>query len=627
MFDYTTPHLGATLRTDGSCHFSVWSPSANTVQLCLKLPEKRYLPMQKTEQGYWHLTVPDIQAGTPYLYRINGAGEYPDPAARRQNDTVHGASEVVDSRYHWQDSGWFNRSLQDYVIYELHVGTFTQEGTFEAIIPHLDHLKELGITAIEIMPIGQFPGGRNWGYDGVLPYAVQNTYGHPRDLKRLVDACHERGMAVLLDVVYNHLGAEGNYLWQYGPYFTEQYKSPWGASVNFDGEYGDEVRRYFIQNAIYWLDEYHIDGLRLDATHALFDFSAVPFLEDLTASVKAWADRHNRRVYLIAENDRSDVKLLRSRDAGGTGLDGVWLDDLHHALHVLLTGENKGYYSDFTHFSQLAKVMREGFAFSGDYSPFRKRRHGTSSAGVPGYHFVVSTQNHDQVGNRMLGERLSLLTDFAGLKVAAGAVLWSPYLPMLFMGEEYGETAPFLYFISHGDPSLVEAVRKGRKEEFAYFGWQEDPPDPQAESTFERSKLNHDLRHQGRHKTLYEFYKTLLELRKTIPALSNFDKSALDVWGFEHERALFVFRRDNGDDVLIAYNFHTEVAVTLQPPTPEGRWRKRFDSADPRWQAENEPETCSAAARLDSSHRETITLPPKSFALYVRDLPLKPEGA
>lgn len=616
MSDYKSPRLGAAFLPDGRCQFCVWAPLAEQVELCLLMPEKRYLPMQPGENGYYSLIVSDVQPGTPYLYRLNGQGEYPDPASHRQTETVHGASEVVDPRFDWNDGPWFNLPLQDYVFYEIHVGTFTPEGTFDAVIPHLDRLKDFGITALEIMPIGQFPGGRNWGYDGVLPYAVQNTYGRPEDLKRLVDACHQRGVAVVLDVVYNHLGAEGNYLWQYGPYFTHRYQSPWGASLNFDSEHSDEVRRYFIQNAIYWLDEFHIDGLRLDATHALFDFSAVPFLEDLTASVKHWADRHNRRVYLIAENDRVDVKLTRSRDAGGTGLDGQWLDDLHHVIHVLLTDEKTGYYEDFTHFSQLAKIMREGFAYSGDYSRFHKRRQGTSSAGIPGSRFVVSTQNHDQVGNRMLGERLSGLTDFAGLKVAAGAVLLSPYLPMLFMGEEYGETAPFLYFISHGDPDLVASVRKGRKEEFAYFGWQSDPPDPQAESTFTQSKLNHDLRHEGWHSTLYDFYKTLLHLRKSIPALRNDDKYALDVWGFDHEKALFMHRRD---DVLIAFNFQREHSITLQPPTPEGRWRKRFDSADPRWQRPDQPETCSAVARLDSTQHETLTLPPKSFALYVRN--------
>jgi maltooligosyltrehalose trehalohydrolase len=624
MVDYTKPVLGADLREDGSCCFCVWAPQAQQIDLCLYTPEKRYLPMPPARNGYYTLTVPDIQPGTRYQYRLNNEGEYPDPASRCQTDTVHGTSEVVDPRYDWQDSAWFNLPLQDYIIYEIHVGTFTPEGTFEAIIPQLDRLKALGITAIELMPVAQFPGGRNWGYDGVLPYAVQNTYGSPQALKRLVDACHARGLAVILDVVYNHLGAEGNYLWQYGPYFTERYKSPWGASLNFDGEGSDGVRRYFIQNAIMWLDEFHIDALRLDATHALFDFSAVPFLEALATAVHEWADAASRRVYLIAENDRSDAKLVRSREAGGTGLDGQWLDDLHHCLHVLLTGEDKGYYADYIHFSKLAKVMREGFAYSGEYSVFHQRAHGTSSQQIPGYRFVVCTQNHDQVGNRMLGERLSVLTDFPGLKIAAGAVLWSPYIPLLFMGEEYGETAPFLYFISHGDPGLIDAVRKGRAAEFAYFGWSQEPPDPQSEETFQRSKLNHDLRNERWHKTLYDFYKTLLEMRKSIKALRTFDKSALTVWGFDHERALFMHRRDGDEDVFIAYNFHLDQPVSLLPPLPEGRWRKRFDSADPRWQAEGQPEQCSAAARLDSSEREMLTLPPKSFALYVRDLPIHP---
>jgi maltooligosyltrehalose trehalohydrolase len=626
MLDYTQPKLGATQSAEGEWTFCVWCPYADGVELHLLSPVERLLPMRHTEDGYYTLTLPDITPGTPYRYRIHREsdyGDYPDPASRQQVDTVHGASVVVDSRYDWKDSGWFNLPLSEYVIYELHVGTFSAAGTFEAIIPALDDLKALGVTALEIMPIAQFPGGRNWGYDGVLPYAVQNTYGDAKALRRLVEACHLRGMAVILDVVYNHLGAEGNYLWQYGPYFTERYQSPWGASLNFDGADSDEVRRYFIQNAIYWLDEFHIDGFRLDATHALFDFSAVPFLEDLTASVHAWADAHNRRVYLIAENDRADAKLIRAREAGGTGLDAVWLDDLHHSLHVLLTGEDRGYYSDFVPFDRLAKTLRDGFVLDGAYSHFHQRHYGTSSRGMIGSRFVVSTQNHDQVGNRMLGERLSALTDFPGLKLAAGLVLLSPYVPLLFMGEEYGETAPFLYFVSHGDAALVESVRKGRAAEFAYFGWRQELPDPQAEDTFMQSRLNPALREGGWHKTLYEFYRTLLDMRRTLPALRIFDKSSLDVTASEQDRVLLMRRRgaDPHDDLLIAYNLNLTQPITVQPPLTDGQtWRKIFDSAASEWQRADQPESASAADTLNTQQRAILILPPKSFAVYRRDI-------
>lgn len=611
-----TPPLGAVMLGSGECSFCVWAPHAQNVEVCLSASEKRYLPMQPIGDGYYALITRDAKAGDRYCYRLNGQGEFPDPASCCQPGTVHEPSQIIEMGFAWNDQTWFNLPLRDYVFYQLHVGTFTPEGTFDAIIPHLDRLKMLGVTTLQLLPIAQFPGGRNWGYDGVHPYAVQNSYGGVLGLKRLVDACHSRGLAIALDLVYNHLGAEGNYLGQYGPYFTDRYKSPWGASLNFDGEGSDEVRRYFIDNAIYWLDEFHIDALRLDATHTLYDFSAVPFLEALTSAAHEWADTHNRRVYLIAENDRSDVRLTLPPEIGGAGLDAQWLDDLHHALHTLLTGEDKGYYADYTHFHQLVKALREGFVFSGEYSPYRKRRHGTSSQGIAGDHFVVAIQNHDQIGNRMMGERLSALTDFAGLKVAAGVYLWSPYLPLIFMGEEYGETAPFLYFVSHSDPDLVEAVRQGRKAEFAAFNWHTDPPDPQAESTFQQSKLNHDLRHEGHHRILYEFYAELISLRKSISALHNPDKHALDVWGDNDAHLLYVHRRGRSDEVLIVYNLHLERAAQLAPSLPPGNWRKRFDSEDIRWREDGQPGVLAPATLTSGA---PLQLSPKAFALYTKE--------
>jgi maltooligosyltrehalose trehalohydrolase len=363
------------------------------------------------------------------------------------------------------------------------VGTFTPEGTFEAIIPHLDELRELGITAVELMPVAQFPGTRNWGYDGVYPFAVQNSYGGPEGLKRLVNACHGRGIAVVLDVVYNHLGPEGNYLWDFGPYFTDRYKTPWGSAINFDGPHSDPVRRLFIENALYWVTEFRMDGLRIDAVHGILDFSAYPFLEELASAVHEKAERLNRRVYVIAESDLNDTRVIRSRELGGYGLDAQWNDDFHHALHTLLTEDQTGYYQDFGRLGDLVKAFREGFVCSGQYSSYRRRRHGNSSRDIPAGCFVVFAQNHDQVGNRMRGERLSQLVCRERMKLAAGVVFLSPFIPLLFMGEEYGETAPFPYFISHSDADLVEAVRRGRREEFAAFGWSQEPPDPQIPMT------------------------------------------------------------------------------------------------------------------------------------------------
>ena len=406
---------------------------------------------------------------------------------------VHGPSEIIDPRFPWEDDSWNGLPLSKYLLYELHVGAFTPDGTFKAIIPYLDYLLNLGITAVEIMPVAQFPGSRNWGYDGVYPYAAQNSYGGPDALKRLINACHLRGMAVVLDVVYNHLGPEGNYLWDFGPYFTDKYKTPWGPAINLDGPFSDEVRKFFIENALHWVTDFHIDALRVDAVHGMLDFSARHFLEELADVVHEQGERLARRVYVMSEGDLNDSRIIRSRDVGGYGLDAQWNDDFHHALHALLTHERSGYYGDFGELRHMIKALRDGFVYSGEYSAYRKRRHGNQSADLPARRFVVFCQNHDQVGNCAMGARLTQLVTMEGLKLAAGTVLLSPFIPLLFMGEEYGETSPFPYFVSHSDQSLVEAVRKGRREEFKAFEWPGEPPDPQAESTFMSAKVDHSL--------------------------------------------------------------------------------------------------------------------------------------
>jgi len=600
--------LGAAMLDAHTCQFRVWGPLAESVDLILHTPETKAHAMQLVSDGYYELTLPGVPEGTQYTYRINGQREVPDPASRYQPGSVHGPSQVVSPHFDWTPVNWNNIPLRDYIFYELHVGTFTPQGTFDAIIPHLEYLRDLGITAIEIMPVGQFPGTRNWGYDGVLPYAVQNSYGGPWGLKRLIDACHRIGLAVALDVVYNHLGPEGNYLALWGPYFTDRYYSPWGQSLNFDGEYADGVRRYFIQNAIMWLDEFHIDALRIDATHALVDFSAVPFLEDLVASVHDWADQSGRRVYLIAEDDRRNVKVIRSQEAGGMGLDAQWLDDLHHCIHVHLTGQNAGYYEDYAEntLGLLEKCLRDGFVYSGQVSPFRKRRVGTSSRGIPGHRFVVCTQNHDQVGNRLMGERLAALTDFDGAKLAAGLVILSPYLPLLFMGEEYAKTAPFLFFTQFSDEDLIEAVRRGRAEEFAYFGATEaNMPDPDAISTFEQSRLNFALRSGGRHRQMLIFYRALIHLRQSIPALRNLDKDDMDVT--RHEAVIVMRRRAEESRALVVFNLDLAHPVEMNAPVTAGVWTLRLASSD----------AIDAPVTISPEIKAALRLPPRTFVVYV----------
>ncbi|HET7854191.1 MAG TPA: malto-oligosyltrehalose trehalohydrolase [Candidatus Methylomirabilis sp.] len=605
--------LGAIYLGNGQCKFRVWAPLADKVEVCLVAPRKRIAPLEKDAKGFHQALLDGIKPGTLFVYRLDEKRERPDPASRAQPRGVHGPSAVVDPAFAWQDRQWRSVPLEEYIIYELHVGTFTPEGTFDAIIPHLDTLNDLGITAVELMPVAQFPGERNWGYDGVYPFAVQNSYGGAGGLKRLVNACHQRELAVVLDVVYNHLGPEGNYLGDFGPYFTDRYRTPWGLALNFDGPWSDEVRRYFIENALYWIMECHIDALRLDALHAIVDLSAQPFLQELADAVHGEAERIGRRIYLIAESDLNDTKLVRSRELGGYGLDAQWNDDFHHALHTLLTGEQSGYYQDFGTLRHLVTALTDGYVYSGQYSHYRGRRHGNSSKSIPARKFIVCSQNHDQVGNRIFGERLSQLVDFDALKLAAAVILLSPYIPLLFMGEEYGEPAPFPYFVSHSDPTLIEAVRRGRREEFAEFAWQGEPPDPQDEATFLRAKLDHKLRCDGHNRVLHEFYRELIRLRKTFPALASLNKEQMEVTGYESQKVAFVRRWSGDDEVFTVFQFaDTQVSTTL--PVPEGRWRKQLDSSDERWQGGG----TSLPDQLKSTGEVTLHLQRKAFALFHR---------
>lgn len=570
--------LGATPAEGSQCEFLVWAPLAESVSVHVVSPEAGVLPLGKLERGYHYGLLDGIGPGSLYFYSLDGLRRRPDPASRFQPEGVHGPSSVVDRGFSWDDGSWSGTDLRNYVIYELHVGTFTPEGTFDAVIDRLDRLSELGITAVEIMPVAQFPGDRNWGYDGAYPFAAQNSYGGPEGLKRLVNACHLKGLAVVLDVVYNHLGPEGNYLAEFGPYFTDRYRTPWGTAINFDGPESDEVRRYFIENALYWVGECHIDALRLDAVHAIMDQSPRPFIQELAEAVHEKAAKLNRPLYLMAENDLNDARIVRPRDLGGYGLDAHWNDDFHHALHTVLTGEQTGYYRDFGQFSQLARSYREGFVYSGQYSIYRRRSQGSSTRDIPPHRLVAFSQNHDQIGNRMFGERLTRLVSFESLKLAAGSVLLSPFTPLIFMGEEYGETAPFQYFVSHSDPDLIEAVQKGRQEEFAEFRWSGKPPDPQAVETFRRSKLQENLRLKGEHEVLWRFYRELLRLRREFIASAR----TVEVLSYYEGKLVLIQLRSNARTAVVLFHFD-RMGHNVTLPWPSGTWLKEMDSAEKRW--------------------------------------------
>ena len=610
MPSFWTPRLGAVYLGDGRCRFRVWVSKRSKVELHLTAPEDRVVPMQPTGLGYFEATLDGVPPGARYLYRLDGDTERPDPASRLQPTTVHEPSAVVDPTFPWTDAHWHGLPLDRYVIYELHVGTFTPEGTFEAAVARLPDLVNLGVTAVELMPVAQFAGSRGWGYDGVYPFAPQNSYGGPAELKTLVDACHANGLAVVLDVVYNHFGPEGGYLQEFAHYFTDKYRTPWGNAVNVDGPKSDEVRRFLIENALYWVHEYHVDALRLDAIHAIHDESAAPFFLELVESVGRYATDLNRQVYLIAESDLNDVRVLRPPDLGGLGLHAQWADDFHHCVFTLLTDTDSPYHRDYNQFDLLVNAYQHGYAYTGQFCPSRERRHGNLPLNLPGRQFVICIQNHDQIGNRKFGDRFGALASFEAQKLAAGTVLLAPYLPLLFMGEEYGEPAPFQYFVDFADPGLADAVRKGRKEEFRMAGG-DDPPDPQAEATFRRSKLDPARRHHGKHKVLWEFYRELLRLRRGTAALRFPDRERMRVTPFPEHRALAAERWDGDAEAVVAMNFGgapAELRLTLTA----GTWERVLDSADGRWAGPGSP----SPAELVAASEVRLTLAPTSVAVY-----------
>jgi maltooligosyltrehalose trehalohydrolase len=530
--------------------YDVWAPDAANVEVAAG--GRRYAMTPAVRRGWWTAE----GEGADYGFVLDGEGPFPDPRSPWQPDGVHGLSRAYDhGRFAWTDGLWRGRPLTGSVVYELHTGTFTPEGTFDSAIQRLDHLVDLGVEAVELMPVAAFPGRNGWGYDGVALWAVHEPYGGPDGLKRFVDACHGRGLAVILDVVYNHLGPSGNYLGRYGPYFTDAHQTPWGPAVNLDRAGSDEVRAFIVENALMWLRDYHLDGLRLDAVHALRDDRALHILEELEVAVAGLRAQTGRELSLIAESDLNDPRLVTSREAGGYGLDAQWNDDFHHAVHAALTGERQGYYGDFGSMEALAKTLTRVFFHDGTWSSFRGRTHGrpVDPLRTPGHRFFGFIQNHDQVGNRATGDRISAALSPGLLKVGAGLLLTSPFTPMLFMGEEWGAGTPWCYFTDHVEPELARAVSEGRRREFATHGWaSEDVPDPQAPETFRRSLLDWDEREKPPHRELLQWYRALIALRRSCPELTDARLTEVSV---RHGDTWIVIYRGS---VRIAANFGAE---------------------------------------------------------------------
>jgi maltooligosyltrehalose trehalohydrolase len=592
--------------------FLVWAPGHGTVSVRIYAGgQETDHALEGRENGYFVGVVRDLGDAPDYRFVLADGTVAADPASRWQPDGVHGSSRGFDpSTFSWAMDGHLPRPLTETVIYELHVGTFTPAGTFDTAIGRLDDLVALGVTAVEPMPIGAFPGVRNWGYDGVFPFAAQDSYGGPVGFQRFVDACHQRGLAVILDVVYNHLGPEGNVLGSFGPYFTDVYSTPWGAAVNVSEAGSDEVRRYFIENALMWLRDFRVDGLRLDAIHGIVDPTASPFLRELTQAVDRLASEVGRSLTLIAESADNNPAVVSPALTGGLGFAAQWNDDFHHPLHVALTGEHDGYYADYTSLDDLARAFNDGFVFQGEHSEFRGRRHGAPSRSVPRDHFVVFAQDHDQIGNRAGAERLSSLVTPPAARLAAAVVLLSPFVPMLFMGEEYAERAPFPYFIDHGDPDLVEAVRQGRAEE---FGRDADELDPASEATYAAATLDWAQRDRGEGGQMLDLYGALIAARRELAVLT--DPEVLESDAVATSGVLTLARRSTTSMAFMAFNFNA-APTELSADVSAQRWQRVLDSAEGRFGGDG------VALPAELGAAEPLTLPAFGFCLYVAT----PEG-
>ncbi|MCW4000379.1 MAG: malto-oligosyltrehalose trehalohydrolase [Candidatus Bathyarchaeota archaeon] len=563
---------------DGTCHFTVWAPNRSRVTLWLT-GENQHLAMDPAGGGYWAHVAEGFEPGTLYMYELDGEAGLPDSASHYQPDGVFGASQVIDhDAYRWSDRGWRGLDLKDLVFYELHVGTFTGVGTFKAAAEHVAELCDFGVNAIELLPIAQFSGKRNWGYDGVFPFAVQNSYGRPDDLKALVDVCHQHGVALFVDFVYNHLGPEGNCLNNYAPYFPSTSMGQWGSNLNLDGEQNGGVRNYFLENTLHWLSHYHLDGIRLDAIYAMHDSSACHFLAELNQKVHHYAEGAGRKIHLVAESGYNIPQVLTPIEKGGWGFDGQWLDDYQHALFALLTGEKEGYYSLYGGLPDLADALSDAYVYVGQEPDMKRRLPSESYRWIPAWKLVVFSQNHDQVGNRLSGDRLSAIAGTEAAKLAAGVVLLSPYVPLLFMGEEYGETAPFLFFTDYQNPELGDAVREGRIREFAHFHWQSQAPDPQSAETYERSKLNWQLRYSARGEEVASYYRALLMLRRKYPLFRVQAERQIRQVSIQGN-LLFMDKQGGEAAAGVVANFGKD-AASYAFPFEGGGYSKIFDSAD-----------------------------------------------
>lgn len=597
--------LGVNFSSRGESEILVWAPHAKEVTVVIVDSGERIL-LRREARGYHGGITPALKPAMRYWFELDGE-QLADPASLLQPEGVFGPSEVFNPHaFHWTDQQWKNSSLKEYIIYELHVGTFTESGDFAGIIAKLPHLKALGVTAIELMPVAEFPGSRNWGYDGVFAYAAHHAYGGPRDLQELVNACHEHGIAVVLDVVYNHVGPEGNVLPKFGDYFTDKYRTPWGQAINFDDAGSDEVRKYYLENALMWMRDFHIDALRLDAVHAIRDFGATHFLAELRDHVDALSSQMNRPFYLIAECDLNDPKFISNRDQQGYGMHAQWIDEFHHALRVASGKKPEGYYSDFGEFIYLGKAFKDAYVYDGQYSEHRQKTFGKKASGLSGESFVVFSQNHDQVGNSMRGDRTSVQVDFELLKVMAAAVICSPYLPLLFMGEEYAEERPFQYFVSHAGEELVEAVRNGRKKEFAaFFNDEGEVPDPQSEQTYLNSKLDWTCLEDARHAAMFRYYRRLIAVRKHSRILASCDRERLHLSVQNSEKCLVVHRWKDNDHIVCVFNFSDE-AHSLEMPALE-HLRGVVNSADKEWRGSGE---------ATPAYDKHVRVAPKCFLLF-----------
>jgi maltooligosyltrehalose trehalohydrolase len=573
----------------------VWAPSATRVAMVTKNDR---VEMRRAERGWWRADLSVELARVDYGFSLDGGPPLPDPRSRSQPNGVHGLSRPVDhSVFEWRYQRWQTAPLSSAIIYECHIGTFTQSGTFDAAVEQLGYLRDLGVTHVELMPVSEFAGTRGWGYDGVDLFAPHHSYGGPDGLKRFVDAAHGHSLGVILDVVYNHLGPEGNYLGKFGPYFTDRYRTPWGDAVNLDDRGSDEVRRFFCDNALMWLRDYRVDGLRIDAIQAIFDASAIHFLEQLGAEVDQLEAELGRHLIVIAESDLNQPRVVAAREAGGYGLDAQWNDDFHHALHTILTGETAGYLADFGSIAQLAKCLTRGFVYDGTYSKSRGRRHGKPAIGLSAHRFVAFMQNHDQVGNRAMGERLGHLVTMDQLKISAALLMTSPFIPMLFQGEEWNASSPFLYFTDHQDSALAEAVRKGRRAEFAHFVTDaSEVPDPQAAQTFERSKLDWTECERGEHREIFEWYRQLIALRRCVP---DFENGRLDLDAASFDEDARWIRINRGESAAVICNF---APASQSIPIAHAATRLRVSLAS------------KSDVRLDG---EVIELPAASVAILV----------